>query len=52
MEDNKKQVPKNESEKLTEPSTKSESGWTVEHLMALCPSLTREEAERAHEMGW
>lgn len=30
----------------------SEDGWTVEDLMELCPSLTREEAEIAHKMGW
>ena len=37
---------------ISEENKKLEEGWTVEHLMELCPSLTREEAERAHKMGW
>ena len=37
---------------ISEENKKLEEGWTVEHLMALCPTLTREEAERAHKMGW
>ena len=49
---NNNQTPKSEENKSTEPLEKSESGWTVEHLMAMCPSLTREEAEKAYKMGW
>lgn len=37
---------------ISEENKKLEEGWTVEHLMELCLSLTREEAERAHKMGW
>ena len=55
MEDNKKQVPKkeeNEFGKLSPELEKLEAEWTVEDTMAMCPSLTREEAERAWRMGW
>ena len=38
--------------KLSEENKKLEESWTVEDTMAMCPSLTREEAERAHKMGW
>ena len=56
MADNKNnQIKKNnqkneESEfgKLSPELEKLESEWTV----AMCPSLTREEAERAWRMGW
>ena len=37
---------------ISEENKKLEEGWTVEDLMAVCPTLTREEAEDAHEMGW
>ena len=37
---------------ISEENKKLEEGWAVEDLMELCPSLTREEAEDAHEMGW
>ena len=53
---NEKQIEKKEEEiefgEISEENKKLEEGWTVEHLMALCPTLTREEAERAHKMGW
>ncbi len=60
MEDNKNnQIKKNnqkneESEfgKLSPELEKLEAEWTVEDTMAMYPSLTREEAERAWEMGW
>ena len=60
MEDNKNnQIKKNnqkneESEfgKLSPELEKLESEWTVKDTMAMCPSLTREEAERAWRMGW
>lgn len=38
--------------KLSPELEKLEREWTVEDTMAACPSLTREEAERAHKMGW
>ena len=37
---------------ISEENKKLEEGWTVEDLMELCPTLTREEAEDAHEMSW
>lgn len=37
---------------ISEENKKLEEGWMVEHLMELCPSLTREEAERAYKIGW
>ena len=52
---NDKSVEKEEKIKfgeISEENKKLEEGWTVEHLMELCPTLTREEAERAHKMGW
>lgn len=51
---NDKSVEEEELEfgEISEENKKLEEGWTVEHLMELCPSLTREEAERAHKMGW
>lgn len=64
MEDNKKinnnqpiekNNPKNEESefgKLSPELEKLEAEWTVEDTMAMCPSLTREEAERAWRMGW
>lgn len=60
MEDkNNNQVKKNnpkreESEfgKLSPELEKLEAEWTVEDTMAMYPSLTREEAERAWRMGW
>lgn len=64
MEDNKKinnnqpiekNSPKNEESefgKLSPELEKLEAEWTVEDTMAMCPSLTREEAERAWRMGW
>lgn len=60
MADNKNnQIKKNnqkreESEfgKLSPELEKLESEWTVEDTMAMYPSLTREEAERAWRMGW
>lgn len=42
----------NEFGKLSPELEKLESEWTVEDTMAMCPSLTREEAERAWRMGW
>ena len=38
--------------KLSPELEKLEAEWTVEDTMAACPTLTREEAERAHKMGW
>ncbi len=38
--------------KLPPELEKLEKEWTVEDTMAACPSLTREEAERAWRMGW
>ena len=38
--------------KLSPELEKLEREWTVEDTMAACPSLTREEAERAWRMGW
>ena len=38
--------------KLSPELEKLEAEWTVEDTMAMYPSLTREEAERAWEMGW
>ena len=60
MEDNKKinnnlkPNEKNENGKKnkSEPLIEYENGWTVEDTMAMCPSLTREEAIIAHRMGW
>ena len=60
MEDNNNnQIEKNnqkneESEfgKLSPELEKLEAEWTVEDTMAMCPSLTREEAEKAWQMGW
>lgn len=60
MADNKnnqieKNNPKNEESefgKLSPELEKLEAEWTVEDTMAMCPSLTREEAERAWRMGW
>ena len=37
---------------ISEENKKLEAEWTVEDTMAACPTLTREEAERAHKMGW
>ena len=37
---------------ISEKNKKLEAEWTVEDTMAACPTLTREEAERAHKMGW
>ena len=55
MEDNNNQTPKptenNGTNKEDKPLQKYK-GWTVDDLMAVCPSLTREEAEIAHRMGW
>lgn len=51
----KKNNPKNEESefgKLSPELEKLEAEWTVEDTMAMCPSLTREEAERAWRMGW
>ena len=51
----KKNNPKreeNEFGKLSPELEKLEAEWTVEDTMAMCPSLTREEAERAWRMGW
>lgn len=42
----------NEFGKLSPELEKLEAEWTVEDTMAMCPSLTREEAERAWRMGW
>ena len=44
----KKDADKSYEELLAE----STNDWTVEDTMAACPTLTREEAERAHKMGW
>lgn len=59
MEDNNNQTPKpinnnepNKFGKLSPELEKLEREWTVEDTMAACPSLTREEAERVHKMGW
>ena len=53
---NEKPIEKKEEEiefgKLSPELEKLESEWTVEDLMELCPTLTRKEAEDAHEMGW
>ena len=52
---NNNQTPKNEGRKfgkLSPELEKLESEWTVEDTMAACPTLTREEAEIAHKMGW
>lgn len=46
----KKNNPKREESefgKLSPELEKLESEWTVEDTMAMCPSLTREEAEKA-----
>ncbi len=55
MEDkNNNQIPiKKEADKSYEELlAESTNDWTVEDLMELCPSLTREEAEIAWRMGW
>ena len=52
---NDKSVEKEEKIKfgeISEENKKLEAEWTVEDTMAACPTLTREEAERAHKMGW
>ena len=53
---NDKSVNKKEEEiefgEISEENKKLEAEWTVEDTMAACPTLTREEAERAHKMGW
>ena len=52
---NDKSVEKEEEIKfgeISEENKKLEAEWTVEDTMAACPTLTREEAERAHKMGW
>ena len=53
---NDKSVEKKEEEiefgEISEENKKLEAEWTVEDTMAACPTLTREEAERAHKMGW
>ena len=53
---NEKPIEKKEEEikfgEISEENKKLEEGWTVEDLMELCPTLTRKEAEDAHEMGW
>lgn len=49
---NPKPNEKNASESKSEPLIEYENGWTVEDTMAMCPSLTREEAIIAHRMGW
>lgn len=43
---------RNASESKSEPLIEYENGWTVDDTMAMCPSLTREEAIIAHRMGW
>lgn len=48
---NPKPINNNGTSKDDKPSQKYK-GWTVEDLMAVCPSLTRKEAEIAHKMGW
>ena len=48
---NNQPIKKSEGNKDDKPSQKY-NGWTVEDLMAVCPTLTREEAEIAHKMGW
>ena len=53
---NDKSIEKKEEEiefgEISEENKKLEAEWTVEDTMAACPTLTREEAERAHKMGW
>lgn len=49
---NQKPNEKNASKSKSEPLIEYENGWTVEDTMAMCPSLTREEAIIAHRMGW
>ena len=53
---NDKSVNKKEEEiefgELSEGNKKLEAERTVEDTMEMYPSLTREEAERAWEMGW
>ena len=51
---NNNQIEKNKDGKnlKSEPLIEYENGWTVEDTMAMCPSLTREEAIIAHRMGW
>ena len=53
---NDKSLEKKEEEiefgEISEENKKLEAEWTVEDTMAACPTLTREEAERAWEMGW
>ena len=48
---NNQPIKKSEGNKDDKPSQKY-NGWTVEDLMAVCPTLTRKEAEIAHKMGW
>lgn len=52
IEKNNQKNEENEFGKLSPELEKLESEWTVEDTMAMCPSLTREEAERAWRMGW
>ena len=53
---NDKSVNKKEEEiefgEISEENKKLEAEWTVEDTMAACPTLTREEAEKAWRMGW
>ena len=53
---NEEPIEKKEEEiefgEISEENKKLEAEWTVEDTMAMYPSLTREEAERAWEMGW
>lgn len=52
IEKNNPKSEENEFGKLSPELEKLEAEWTVEDTMAMCPSLTREEAERAWRMGW
>lgn len=52
IEKNNQKNEESEFGKLSPELEKLESEWTVEDTMAMCPSLTREEAERAWRMGW
>ena len=52
IEKNNQKSEENEFGKLSPELEKLEAEWTVEDTMAMCPSLTREEAERAWRMGW
>lgn len=52
IEKNNPKSEENEFGKLSPELEKLEAEWTVEDTMAMYPSLTREEAERAWRMGW